>query len=151
MGHGDSHIMWITVLMQRCLAIPREWDGGPRFILHTLTHLVFNLLTIIIMWWFLAIAIVNIIMLLVGAFVDDMPYLYFIVLRFVVCISSIKAMMVFQGRPLLILFAITCIIFNPIIIFHLPREIWCYIDIATSILWACVSIFIIINIIAKRL
>ena len=85
-------------------------------------------------------------LMLFGA-LGDWPYVYYQLLRFVVCgVSGYTAFVVFKWQKLWAtwLFALIAILFNPLIPIHLPREVWQLIDVA------CVFLFIAVVAILKE-
>ena len=76
--------------------------------------------------------------MLFGALLDGLPYGYFQVLRWVVCIcAGLLAFGLFeeeQKTPAFI-FGGIAILFNPILIFRFPRETWTIIDAIVGIIF----------------
>jgi len=77
--------------------------------------------------------------MLLWALVPVNPYGYYIVLRFAIC--GILIYLAFRARELekstwIWLFAISAIVYNPLIRVHLTREIWSVVNVATIVLFA---------------
>ncbi|KAF0144670.1 MAG: hypothetical protein FD156_1684 [Nitrospirae bacterium] len=73
----------------------------------------------------------------------DHPYGYYQLLRWVTCGTSTYSAFIAHsiGKKFWIwVFGITALLFNPLIPFHLSRDIWSIIDVAVGILFL-VSIF----------
>jgi hypothetical protein len=69
----------------------------------------------------------------------DLPYVYYVLLRFVVAGSSVLIMSaeIERGRPAWAwTFAVLALIYNPIIPVHLDREIWSLINVASIWIFA---------------
>ena len=84
--------------------------------------------------------------LLLGALVD-LPYGYFLFLRLVVCFSaSFVAYKAYEWKKIWAtwLFGFIALLFNPLVIIHLSREIWMPIDIV------CAAFFIVSIILFKE-
>ncbi len=78
------------------------------------------------------------------AFIDGLPYEFFILLRFIICAVSLFLLSVAANfeRPIFIyLFGFIAILFNPLIPVHLERELWLLIDFIVAI-FMLISIFI---------
>jgi len=78
--------------------------------------------------------------MLLWALVPVNPYGYYIVLRFAIC--GISIYLAFRAREVeksgwFWLFAITAIVYNPLVRVHLTREIWSVFNVATIVLFAC--------------
>ena len=74
----------------------------------------------------------------------DWPYGYYILLRFVVCGSA--AFVAYLGylinkQWIIWTFGIIAVLFNPLILIHLNRELWAFIDVIVAVIFV-VSIFI---------
>jgi len=68
----------------------------------------------------------------------SLPYGYYILLRWVVCLSAIFSAWVFLGlgkKFWLLLMAIIALLFNPIVPVHLTKGIWVIIDFIVAILF----------------
>ena len=88
-------------------------------------------------------AIITIIALLVA--LGDLPYGYYQLLRFIVCGVGIYAAYTahsLKRTSWVWLMGIIALIFNPIISFHLDRDLWQVLDVLAAIIFI-VSIFMI--------
>ncbi len=86
--------------------------------------------------------------ILFGALLPDLPYAYFQILRWIVALFSLYyiwyllampriSMSVFEmrhGSKLLLLFAVTAVLFNPIVPIYLSRRIWLVLDILAGLI-----------------
>lgn len=76
--------------------------------------------------------------MLFGALFDGLPYRYFQVLRWVVCIcAGLLASVAFEEKQQIpaFIFGGIAILFNPILIFRFPRETWTVIDAIVGIIF----------------
>jgi hypothetical protein len=76
-------------------------------------------------------------LMLLWALVPDNPYGYYILLRFVVCgVFIYLAISAYAlGKwPWIWVFAATAFLYNPLIRFHLGREVWEIVNVATILL-----------------
>ena len=76
---------------------------------------------------------------------SDLPYGYYVLIRWVVCGVTAYGAFVsfgFDRKGWAWIFGIIAVLFNPIIIIHLAREIWAPIDIAVA-LTLIISLFFI--------
>lgn len=83
-------------------------------------------------------AIITGVMLVLGIPVGWWPYGYYILLRWVVCISAIIIANGFNKSGLkgwMLIFASIAFLFNPIIPVYLNKETWVLIDLVSAILF----------------
>ena len=74
-------------------------------------------------------------MLFLGA--APVPYGYYMLLRIVATIVFVWAGIIAHGRKKDVMpwvFGILAILFNPIIMIHLPKEVWVVVDVAAGLL-----------------
>lgn len=77
--------------------------------------------------------------MLLWALVPVNPYGYYVLLRFAICGMAIY--LAFRAHelektPWVWVFAVTAILYNPLIRVHLTREIWSVVNVATIVLFA---------------
>ena len=81
------------------------------------------------------------IVFLLGALINGLPYFYFQILRFIVFGTTIYvSTLIKENKNWQIVFIIIGILFNPLIPFHFPRELWWFLDLLTAIILG-ISIF----------
>jgi len=71
------------------------------------------------------------------------PYVYYRLLRLIVCVASVFVVLVTYSLKQIwwtCIFGLIALLFNPLIPIHLSREIWQPIDVICAILFVVVSI-----------
>lgn len=69
---------------------------------------------------------------LLFALIPDLPYGYFQVLRWVVCLFAVYTASQYRAGALAMLFGLIAILFNPLAPIHFEREVWMLIDLACA-------------------
>ena len=86
------------------------------------------------LFWIIA----NIVMLFMAAFIGFPSSTYYYVLRSLTCFSSLAgafiAYEISKNTPLLCVYLLLAILFNPVLIVSLGRELWSVVDILAGIL-----------------
>ncbi len=70
-----------------------------------------------------------------------LPHGFYVLLRWVVCISAVLFLvhLLNSGSPLVWVFGLVAVFFNPIVPVHLSRSAWLSIDVVTALLFAVAS------------
>ena len=82
--------------------------------------------------------------LLFCSLLDDLPYIYFQILRFVVTASAIfYAFLAHSEQKTIVMAVFSCIaiLFNPLIPFYMKRETWIIVDISTGIIFLLYGLY----------